>query len=104
MRVVALILERRGGFIVLLGRSTTSAMRTRTACCIVGVAIVVGVGGVFFLYWVMNRAVDFLPARFREGVRPYVFVGPALVILRACSSCTRSSTRSSSAFKDAQGE
>ncbi len=48
---------------------------------VVGVAIVVGVGGVFFLYWGMNRVVDLLPARFREGVRPYVFVGPALVIL-----------------------
>jgi len=48
---------------------------------LVGVAIVVGVGGVFFLYWGMNRAVDWLPERFREGVRPYVFVGPALVTL-----------------------
>lgn len=48
---------------------------------LVAVAIVVGVGGVMFLYWAMNRAVDWLPERFREGVRPYVFVGPALVIL-----------------------
>jgi alpha-glucoside transport system permease protein len=39
------------------------------------------VGGVFFLFWAMNRAIDWLPLRFREGVRPYVFVGPALVIL-----------------------
>jgi alpha-glucoside transport system permease protein len=48
---------------------------------VVGVALVVGVGGVFFLYWGMNRVVEFLPERLREGVRPYVFVGPALVIL-----------------------
>jgi alpha-glucoside transport system permease protein len=48
---------------------------------LVGVAIVVGVGGVFFLYWGMNRFVDWLPEHHREGVRPYVFVGPALVIL-----------------------
>ena len=48
---------------------------------LVGVAIAVGVGGVFFLYWAMNRTVNWLPARYREGVRPYVFVGPALVIL-----------------------
>ena len=48
---------------------------------LVGVAIVVGVGGVFFLYWAMNRVVDWLPERYRGGVRPYVFVGPALVIL-----------------------
>jgi alpha-glucoside transport system permease protein len=46
-----------------------------------GVALVVGVVGVFVLYWAMNRLVDYLPSRIRGGVRPYVFVGPALVIL-----------------------
>jgi len=46
-----------------------------------GVALVVGVVGVFILYWAMNRLVDYLPAVVRGGVRPYVFVGPALVIL-----------------------
>jgi alpha-glucoside transport system permease protein len=48
---------------------------------IVAVAILVGVGGVFALFWAMNKFVDLLPVRFREGVRPYVFIGPALVIL-----------------------
>jgi alpha-glucoside transport system permease protein len=48
---------------------------------VVGVAVVVGVGGVFFLYWAMNRAVELLPQRYREGVRPWIFVGPALVLL-----------------------
>jgi alpha-glucoside transport system permease protein len=48
---------------------------------VVAVAIAVGAGGVFALFWGMNRFVDVLPARHREGVRPYVFVGPALVIL-----------------------
>jgi alpha-glucoside transport system permease protein len=48
---------------------------------IVGVAIVVGVGGVFFLFAATNRVVDWLPERYRESVRPYVFVGPCLVIL-----------------------
>src|SRR5215212_2220703 len=48
---------------------------------VVGVALVVGVLGVFGLFWSMNRVVEWLPARFREGARPYVFVGPALVIL-----------------------
>jgi alpha-glucoside transport system permease protein len=50
---------------------------------VVGVAIFVGVVGVFFLYWGMNRAVELLPERFRESVRPYIFVGPALVVLSA---------------------
>jgi alpha-glucoside transport system permease protein len=48
---------------------------------VVGVAITVGVIGIFFLYWAMNRVIDLLPDRYRESVRPYVFVGPALVIL-----------------------
>ena len=46
-----------------------------------GVAIAAGAGGVFLLFWAMNWSVDRLPGRFREGVRPYVFVGPALVVL-----------------------
>jgi len=48
---------------------------------VVVVAVVVGVFGVFFLYWGMNKAVDLLPFRYREGVRPWIFVGPCLVIL-----------------------
>jgi alpha-glucoside transport system permease protein len=48
---------------------------------VVVVAILVGVGGVFGLYYGMNRLVDMLPERWREGTRPYVFVGPALVLL-----------------------
>jgi len=48
---------------------------------IVLVALAVGVGGVFFLFWAMDQAVDALPERVREGTRPYLFVGPALVLL-----------------------
>jgi alpha-glucoside transport system permease protein len=48
---------------------------------IVAVAVVVGVGGVFCLFYGMNRTVDLLPEKLGEGVRPYVFVGPALVLL-----------------------
>ena len=48
---------------------------------VVAVALVVGVGGVFLLFSATNRVVDYLPERYQEGVRPYVFVGPCLVIL-----------------------
>jgi alpha-glucoside transport system permease protein len=48
---------------------------------VVSVALVVGVVGVFFVFWTMDQAVDLIPQRFRESMRPYVFVGPALVLL-----------------------
>lgn len=48
---------------------------------IVTVAVLVGVVGIFTLYWGMDFMVNHLPARFRESIRPWVFVGPALVIL-----------------------
>jgi alpha-glucoside transport system permease protein len=45
------------------------------------VAIAFGVAGVFALFWAMNRFADWLPERLRENVRPYLFIGPALVLL-----------------------
>jgi len=48
---------------------------------VVALALLIGVAGVFFVFWAMDQLVDSFPARIREGVRPYVFVGPALVIL-----------------------
>jgi alpha-glucoside transport system permease protein len=48
---------------------------------VVSVALVLGVGGVFLVFWTMDQAVDLISPRFRESLRPYVFVGPALVLL-----------------------
>jgi alpha-glucoside transport system permease protein len=45
------------------------------------VAILVGVLGVWGVFWGMDLVVNQLPARFRERVRPAVFVGPAVVFL-----------------------
>jgi alpha-glucoside transport system permease protein len=47
------------------------------------VALIVGVLGVWVLFIVTDFLVSFLPERFRERIRPYVFVGPAIVILTA---------------------
>jgi alpha-glucoside transport system permease protein len=81
LRVVGALAIPVVGFVVLW--KTFDLLRDADAnrFLVVGVAIAVGVGGVFFLYWGMNRIVDLLPERYREGVRPYIFVGPALVIL-----------------------
>lgn len=48
---------------------------------VVVVAIVVGVAGVAVVFKGMDLVVDAMPPRFQETVRPFVFVGPALVIL-----------------------
>jgi alpha-glucoside transport system permease protein len=48
---------------------------------VVGVALLVGVVGVFLAYWAMDTAVDWLPVDWRETVRPYVFIGPAVFLL-----------------------
>lgn len=48
---------------------------------IVAAAIGIGVFGVFLLFWAMDSLVDLLPRSFRESVRPYIFIGPALVTL-----------------------
>ena len=45
------------------------------------VALIVGVGAVWALYLITDNLVSLLPETVREAVRPYVFVGPALVIL-----------------------
>lgn len=45
------------------------------------VAIIVGVGGVWLLYWALDRLVASFPERAGNGVRPFVFAGPALIIL-----------------------
>jgi alpha-glucoside transport system permease protein len=45
------------------------------------VALVVGILGVWALFWGMDRLVSLLPERAARSVRPFVFVGPALVLL-----------------------
>jgi alpha-glucoside transport system permease protein len=48
---------------------------------VVLVALVVGVGGVFAVFFAMDKLVDALSPDVQETVRPWVFVGPALVLL-----------------------
>ena len=48
---------------------------------VVVAALVVGVVGVWAIYYSMDRAVDTLSLGKQETVRPWVFVGPALLLL-----------------------
>ena len=45
------------------------------------VALTVGVGGVWVLYAATDNLAGILPICFRDTLRPFVFVGPAIVIL-----------------------
>ena len=70
------------GILWVLGKTFGFLRNTQAnRLLIVLTALAVGVGGVFFLFWAGNWVIKFLPERLREGVRPYVFVGPCLVIL-----------------------
>jgi alpha-glucoside transport system permease protein len=48
---------------------------------VVFVALIIGVIGVFAMYYAMDWLVNRLPERYRDYVLPFVFVGPALVVL-----------------------
>ncbi|HEX2029670.1 MAG TPA: hypothetical protein VHF25_16935, partial [Nitriliruptorales bacterium] len=45
------------------------------------VALALGVGGVMVLFWALNAAVERLPETWEQRLKPYVFVGPALLIV-----------------------
>jgi alpha-glucoside transport system permease protein len=44
-------------------------------------AIAAGVGGVIVFFWALNAAVERLPPRLEQLLKPYVFVGPAIAVL-----------------------
>jgi alpha-glucoside transport system permease protein len=44
-------------------------------------AIAIGSGGIWVLYWSMDRIVSLLPEKSAEAIRPFVYVGPALALL-----------------------
>jgi alpha-glucoside transport system permease protein len=45
------------------------------------VAILGGVAGAMLLYWVLNTLVTRLPGKWEERLKPWVFIGPALVFV-----------------------
>lgn len=44
-------------------------------------AIVGGVLGALLVYWVLNKIVERLPNKWEERLKPYVFVGPAVLVI-----------------------
>lgn len=70
---------------------------------VVFVALVVGVLGVFALYYAMDWLINRLPDQYRDHVRPFAFVGPAVVFLGVFLLYPTINTFFLS-FQDAKGE
>lgn len=47
------------------------------------VAIVLGVGGAILLFWALNALVERLPEVWEQRLKPFVFIGPAFVVVTA---------------------
>lgn len=45
------------------------------------IALVAGVGGTVVLFWAMNKGVEALPEKWENRLKPYVFIGPALLVV-----------------------
>ena len=45
------------------------------------IAVIAGVGGTVVLFWAMNKAVEALPEEWENRLKPYVFIGPALIVV-----------------------
>ena len=72
----------------LLGQDATAAAilerglhPLQAKLTVMAIALVIGVGGVWLLYTGLDGAVDLLPGGWRERIRPYVFLGPAMAML-----------------------
>ena len=48
---------------------------------ITAVALTVGVAGIWALFWVANDVIATFPHRLREGIRPIIFIAPAIILL-----------------------
>ncbi|MBT8217578.1 MAG: sugar ABC transporter permease [Acidimicrobiia bacterium] len=81
LRLVASLIIPVVGFFVLYWAFDFLRDQEANRVLLVIVALVVGVFGIFGLYLAMDRVVNRLPENVQEAVRPYVFVGPALVLL-----------------------
>ncbi|MEX1177024.1 MAG: sugar ABC transporter permease [Nitriliruptor sp.] len=44
-------------------------------------AILFGVGGVLLLFWLLNAAVERLPEQWESRLKPWVFIGPAVLVV-----------------------
>ncbi len=76
LSMIVTVVVLGGGFVFLRDNAAT-APRILVAVT----ALVIGVGGIWALYFSLNGLAEVLPERLRDQVLPWVFIGPALVTL-----------------------
>jgi alpha-glucoside transport system permease protein len=81
LRIAVAILIPLLAIAILIWSVTFMTNRDANKALVAIVALIVGVGGVWVLYIAFDNLVSLLPENLREAVRPFVFVGPALLIL-----------------------
>ncbi len=81
LRVLVSITVPLIAFAVLYWSGTVLLDEDANRLLVVFVAILIGVFGVFGLFYAMNWLTDRLPEHYRHYVQPFVFVGPALFLL-----------------------
>ncbi len=81
LRALMALIAAFGAFLIL--RWSINLMRDEEAprLLVTLVALAVGVLSVWAFFWIANALVAALPPRLREGMRPYIFIGPAIVVL-----------------------
>ncbi len=81
LRIAVAVLIPLLAIAILIWSVTFMTNRDANKALVAVVALLVGVGGVWVLYIAFDNLVSLLPENLREAVRPFVFVGPALLIL-----------------------
>ena len=104
--LVANLYDLLGNSAAAVEMRSGSGDRTIAKLLITVVAIAVGVGGVWLMYYVLNALVERLGTRWYRRLLPWVFVGPALVMVTifliypAIATALLSITESGGVFKN----
>ena len=43
--------------------------------------VIAGIGGALILYWILNKLAELLPGRWEHRIKPYLYVGPAVLAI-----------------------
>jgi alpha-glucoside transport system permease protein len=79
--IYAILFDLLGQGASATGLRTSGIDPLHTKLTIMVIALAIGIGGIWALYAGLNSATDLLGRKWAGRIRPYVFVGPAVVLL-----------------------